>query len=71
MLAPIFQKYAIKYQNEKLKFLKVDINVCAEIALEADISTVPACLVIKDRKIVEKLLSTHESDVLELITKYL
>jgi hypothetical protein len=53
-----------------MKFLKVDVEVCPEVALKANVSTLPAFLIIQNGQIVETLVGDNEHDLLGLIFKY-
>lgn len=55
MLAPEYEKASAQLAD-KVKFVKVDIDNCQEIAANYQIMTVPTLLIFKDGEIVETLV---------------
>jgi thioredoxin 1 len=68
MLAPVFERLAENYANE-VNFAKVNVDELPELASELGIRSIPTLLLIRDGKVLERLVGvrSHQelADVLD------
>ena len=71
MLEPVF-KDASNELGDKAKFLKVDVDICGDVAQKYGISAVPTIIIFKDGEVMEKSVGfIPKENILNKVRVYL
>lgn len=71
MVSPIIDELSNEYSS-KLKVCKVNIDEQSELASQAAVVSIPTVMIIKDGKVIEKIVGAHsKDDYEEAIEKYI
>lgn len=63
MIAPVIEELANEEQN--VKIAKADVDVCQQLAMKHQITSVPTLVLYKDGKEVNRLLGVKDKDALK------
>ncbi|MEG1254780.1 thioredoxin [Clostridium sp.] len=61
MLAPIFEELGVEMEG-KVKFLKADVDQCADIAEEFKVASVPTIKIFKNGEVVDTMVGFSPKD---------
>ena len=71
MLSPVLDSIA-EEMNNKVNFIKVDVDECDEIADKYEISSIPAIVIFKNGEEQERIVGFNPKDTLvEIINKHI
>ena len=73
VVAPLMEAMGLEYQNQNVKFYKVDIDDedNSELCKQCEIKQVPVFLLFKDRNFIDKVLGGNIDKIKELINNNL
>lgn len=73
VVAPLMEAMGLEYQNQNVKFYKVDIDDDdnSELCKQCEIKQVPVFLLFKDRNFIDKVLGGNIDKIKELINNNL
>ncbi len=71
MLGPILEDLSGEYEG-KIKFLKVDVDDDADLAMQYKISSVPALIAFKNGEVIDKQIGLKQKDdFMDIFDEYL
>ncbi|HAK42255.1 MAG TPA: thioredoxin [Clostridium sp.] len=71
MLAPIFEDLSTE-MNGKVKFIKVDVDQCPDVAMKYNVASIPTIVVFKDGKNVNTIVGfVPKEKIKETVEAYL
>jgi len=71
MLGPILEDLSGEYEG-KIKFLKVDVDDDADLAMQYKISSVPALIAFKNGEVIDKQIGLKQKDdLMDIFDEYL